>query len=160
MGRNQSWSGLAYWTQNWSVITSEHKKPEGLRVIVLLGRVVSSKSDERPPAHLPGSTESTTRLGESFPKAFHFICLCSFSWSSLQLYSLKHGLCGSYWGGRAGERAGGFICVLLAESCCNIAQKMKSVTIVYLQVISRSSIICSRWLLCFCENVFLKQLVK
>lgn len=50
--------------------------------------------------------------------------------------------------------------MLLVESCLHIAQKIKSVTIFYLQVISCSSTVCSHWLLCFCENVFLKQLIK
>lgn len=46
MERDRSWSGLAYWTQNWSTITSDNKKPQGLCDTVFLGSVVSSKSAE------------------------------------------------------------------------------------------------------------------
>lgn len=48
-------------------------------------------------------------------------------------------------------------CTLLAEVCVCVAQKMKSVTTSYLEVISHSSTVCSRQLLCSCDNVFLKS---
>lgn len=54
-------------------------------------------------------------------------------------------------------RAEDFSCTLPAEVCLRVAQKMKSVTTSYLEVISHSSTVCSRQLLCFCDNVFLKS---
>lgn len=45
-------------------------------------------------------------------------------------------------------------CTLLAKVCLHVAQKIKSVTTSYLEVISHSSTVCSHQLLCFCDNVF------
>lgn len=116
--------------------------------------VVPSESAETTPACLPSSTKGAAGLWEHFPKAFTLICLCSFRcilWNVDRVAAAGQGEEGR------GLEASSLHC---SQSCLHIAQKMKSVTIFYLQLISRSSTVCSHQLLCFCENVFLKQLIK
>lgn len=90
VGRDQSWSDLAHWAPNWSMRAWETRSPGG------------------------SVSLCSARLWECFPQTHCFSCLCSLTWGSLQLSSVKRG---------GGERAGGFISCCSQAAVCTLLRK-------------------------------------